>query len=558
MGLILNSAGVSYISTDNLKLVLLNPIAVIGCICLILLTAFTVFFEVVALYIYCESGWQRNQISIIRLLKETLRQCKKMLHIQNILLFLGFIITTILAFLPFAPYMLQWLRIPEFIMDFIKQDSKLFFAYVIVVLIANLICFLFLFFLPYTLFDDFSIKEAWKKGNCLLKKKKTVTIFRVLGLLILFSFIVVIILSIAVLGLVVFTKLNEAPADVVKSFTLYFNRGVPAAIFLMGAFGTIFFFSALVSLFHQYKGDIRPCEKAVTGRKRFRVLKYIVMVVCAAIGILMFSESELGGSLLNQTYTTPQIVAHRADVISTPENTMAALNHAIANGVDMVEIDVQQLKDGSLILLHDDNFLRTTGHKKKVWEVEYSEVGKYDAGSWFSSEFIGEPVPTLESILQRAKENIQVMIELKSTGHEENLVGQVIELIEKYEMIDQCHIGSMNLDILRETKAVNPKIKTVYITPLIYSGKYDMDFVDAFSVETTVMTREMVVAMQGQGKKVYGWTANSEDTIKKNLLCRVDGIVTDVPIMVKHYEMMTKENLILNFVLELFFENRYF
>ena len=39
-------------------------------------------------------------------------------------------------------------------------------------------------------------------------------------------------------------------------------------------------------------------------------------------------------------------------------------------------------------------------------------------------------------------------------------INEVRRLIEKYEMIDQCHIGSMNLDILRETKAVNPKIKT--------------------------------------------------------------------------------------------------
>lgn len=42
---------------------------------------------------------------------------------------------------------------------------------------------------------------------------------------------------------------------------------------------------------------------------------------------------------------------------------MAALEKAISTGIDMVEIDVQQLKDGHLILLHDNSFGRTTGEK---------------------------------------------------------------------------------------------------------------------------------------------------------------------------------------------------
>ena len=55
------------------------------------------------------------------------------------------------------------------------------------------------------------------------------------------------------------------------------------------------------------------------------------------------------------------VVAHRAGAKVAPENTVAALEQAIRDGVPIAEIDVQQLSDGTLIVMHDSNFKRTTG-----------------------------------------------------------------------------------------------------------------------------------------------------------------------------------------------------
>lgn len=51
------------------------------------------------------------------------------------------------------------------------------------------------------------------------------------------------------------------------------------------------------------------------------------------------------------------------------------------------------------------------------------------------------------------------MVELKFTGHDTDLVCSVISLIEKYDMLDQCNIGSLNLDLLKEVKATTPRLK---------------------------------------------------------------------------------------------------
>lgn len=246
----------------------------------------------------------------------------------------------------------------------------------------------------------------------------------------------VLLCGLGLFGMVCFTKWVEIPLKTAGTFAFYFYRAVPMAAFILGVLSTIWLTSLILTLFHQYRGDVRPLVPVRKKAGLVCFLKRAAVIVCAVFAVAIFSETELGGSLMIGTYTSPQVVAHRSGALSAPENTMAALDNAIAMNVDMVEIDVQQLKDGTLILLHDDSFNRTAGKDKKVWEAEYDEVKHYDAGSWFSPRFSGEPVPRLDDFLKRARGNVQVMIELKFTGHETGLVEGVVALIEKYDMLN--------------------------------------------------------------------------------------------------------------------------
>ncbi len=77
------------------------------------------------------------------------------------------------------------------------------------------------------------------------------------------------------------------------------------------------------------------------------------------------------------------ITAHRGASGHAPENTLSSLRKAIEMGADFCEIDVQETIDGVLILFHDNNFKRTTGIDKNVWETTYDEVKNLEAGCWF-------------------------------------------------------------------------------------------------------------------------------------------------------------------------------
>ncbi|MBU2112393.1 MAG: glycerophosphodiester phosphodiesterase, partial [Gammaproteobacteria bacterium] len=54
-----------------------------------------------------------------------------------------------------------------------------------------------------------------------------------------------------------------------------------------------------------------------------------------------------------------QIIAHRGASGDYPENTILAIEQAIAQGADAVEIDVFAV-DGELIVIHDHHLARTT------------------------------------------------------------------------------------------------------------------------------------------------------------------------------------------------------
>lgn len=221
------------------------------------------------------------------------------------------------------------------------------------------------------------------------------------------------------------------------------------------------------------------------------------------------------------------VVAHRAGAKVAPENTVAALEQAIRDGAPIAEIDVQQLADGTLIVMHDSNFKRTAGEDVCVWDAEESILRDMEVGSVFSVAYRGEQVPTLEEMLACAKGRILLMIELKYTGQEQELEETVLTLIKKYDMREECIIGSMNKGILQRVKELEPDISTVYIAHDLEEADYDLDYADSYSMEGKNLTADMVDAIHYRGKSVYGWTANTSGAMLRIVNCGADGVITD-------------------------------
>ncbi|PKO58401.1 MAG: glycerophosphodiester phosphodiesterase, partial [Betaproteobacteria bacterium HGW-Betaproteobacteria-19] len=97
----------------------------------------------------------------------------------------------------------------------------------------------------------------------------------------------------------------------------------------------------------------------------------------------------------------PRVLAHRCGGQLAPENTLAGLDAAAACACRGVEFDVMLSADGQAVLIHDETLDRTTNGRGPVAETALAQLRLLDAGSWFSSRFAGEGLPTLDAALDR-------------------------------------------------------------------------------------------------------------------------------------------------------------
>jgi glycerophosphoryl diester phosphodiesterase len=132
------------------------------------------------------------------------------------------------------------------------------------------------------------------------------------------------------------------------------------------------------------------------------------------------------------------ISAHRGANTLAPENTLKSYEYAFAYGVDMVEVDVQQTKDGRFVALHDSTVDRTTNGTGNIADLTFDEVRALNAADyepWKGGEYDPAQIASLEEILalaQRAGRGVE--LDVKGSVTEE---GKVAELVGKYGLTEE-------------------------------------------------------------------------------------------------------------------------
>jgi len=118
----------------------------------------------------------------------------------------------------------------------------------------------------------------------------------------------------------------------------------------------------------------------------------------------------------NQNHIVPFVIGHRGAAGSAPENTIASLRRAQADGATWVEFDVMLTAEGVPVLFHDDTVDRTTNGAGALADLSLEESQLLDAGLWFSAEFQGERIPTFQNtILELKALGLGANVEIKPT-----------------------------------------------------------------------------------------------------------------------------------------------
>lgn len=231
--------------------------------------------------------------------------------------------------------------------------------------------------------------------------------------------------------------------------------------------------------------------------------------------------------------TTPLVIAHRGDSLHAPENTLAAFEAAVRQGADAIEFDVKLTRDEQVVVLHDQTVDRTTDGTGSLAELDLAALHELDAGSSFSADFRGEPIPTLEDLLEAVGNRLYLNIELKNYATPfDDLVPKVAELVRRHALEGRVLFSSFLPRNLRSMRKLLPNVPRGLLTYRGWLGSWGRAFgwrgdYSALHPCLTDLDARLVARVHAAGKRVHVWTVNLEADIRRVIGLGVDGIITD-------------------------------
>jgi glycerophosphoryl diester phosphodiesterase len=227
-----------------------------------------------------------------------------------------------------------------------------------------------------------------------------------------------------------------------------------------------------------------------------------------------------------------RIVAHRGAAGKAPENTLASVRQAIEDGADWVEIDVQETRDGEVVVVHDSDFMKLAGVDLKVWDASLDQLAAIDVGAWFGPAFRGERVPTLGQVLELARGKVGVVIELKYYGHDQQLEQRVVDRVEAAGMASDVVIMSLDYAAIQKIRALRPDWTIGLLSAKVIGDLTRLD-ADFFAVNQGMASASLVRQAQALGKQVYVWTLNDPVSMWRMMSLGVAGVITDEPALAR-------------------------
>lgn len=229
----------------------------------------------------------------------------------------------------------------------------------------------------------------------------------------------------------------------------------------------------------------------------------------------------------------PHIVAHRGGGKLAPENTLAAIDTGARFGHTMIEFDVKLSQDGQIFLLHDDNLERTSNGWGVAGRLPWSDLLQVDAGSWFSRDFKGEPLPLLSQVAQRCREHgMMANIEIKPTTGTGPLTGETVARAarELWAEMTPPLLSSFDIDALAAAQQAAPELpRGLLLDEWRADWRALTTQLGCISIHLNhrLLDEARIAALKDAGLRILVYTVNKPERAAELLRAGVDAICTD-------------------------------
>ncbi|MEX0623941.1 MAG: glycerophosphodiester phosphodiesterase family protein [Saccharospirillum sp.] len=232
-----------------------------------------------------------------------------------------------------------------------------------------------------------------------------------------------------------------------------------------------------------------------------------------------------------------KLIAHRGAALLAPENTLGALSKTKEIGIPWVEIDINRLGDGTLVMFHDDQLGRLTSARGRLADQRWQDVELLDIGSHFSAEYSGERMATISQTLDHIQTlglglNLEIKVYPEFTP--EQIVFDTIKALDK-QWIDfsKLLISSFSTEVLNLLHQWRPDWQCGHLWERIPADWPQLaEALNLVSVhcDHRFLTEAQIQVIRSSGLDLYCYTVNDRSRAQQLWDLGVDGIITDNPL----------------------------
>ena len=251
-------------------------------------------------------------------------------------------------------------------------------------------------------------------------------------------------------------------------------------------------------------------------------------------------------------------IGHRGASGLAPEHTFASYDLALKLGADYIEQDLQQTKDGVLVVMHDKTLNRTATAPEggparycrgPVSNRTLRQIKQCDVGSWFNEEYpqyakpryVGLKIPTLEQVFKRYGKEANYYVETKNPDAAPGMERKLLRLMKKYELIRpaarhwQVLIQSFSPESLQKVHRLKPSLPLIqlYFAGSSKTVRTDLNETKAYAVGIGPYQKDvdarLVSAAHRRCLAVHPYTVNEPPDMRHLISLGVDGMFTNFP-----------------------------
>lgn len=553
ISLAIKYSGYSYLTTKNIWMFLMKPCTALILSAVMCVGLFFLVVEAAALLSAYQSAERCERLPAYKIFVRGLFKSGYYLKKRNIsVVCSNCLLTLVFHYVLFLKGM-EHIKLFSEIMDGVGKSMRWSAFFVIFAVAVVFVLLPGMFSVHFGLLDKKDAKEAYRESWRMASRHAVSAVLYLLGLNVLLYLLFRLVLTVLTVlaGLVIYLFVS-------KTITLalfltvhdWLEVGCLAAASIVNCMCNM---ALLTGLYYHYrdKAGMAPEllapeeEEGRTSRRNKRTRAALAAVFLISFCLFLYDAVENGIRFAKDILVETAITAHRGSSMEAPENTLPAVQLAIEEMADYVEIDVQLSQDGEIILLHDRSFKRTCNHGGNPWNMTLSEIRQLNAAAYMP-DYDRTQIPTLGEILECCKDKINLNIELKNNGHDELLPRKVTELVESFDMNDQCVFTSTSIPFLEKVKECNEEYKTGYILSTAYGDFSQNTGTDFFSISSSLLNEKTVAQIHETGREVHAWTVNTEAEAERLKYLDVDNIITDYPVMVR--EILYREKDTENFL----------